>query len=110
MADAETTPRGARREPMTTTLRIEHGVADYARWKQMFDSDPLNRKGSGVRGYRVLRMSDEPDKVAIDLDFEDAGAARVMAARLSELWNGPASAIMHGATLRIWDVTEVKAL
>jgi hypothetical protein len=32
-------------------LRIEHRVPSYESWKQAFDSDPVDRKGSGVRRY-----------------------------------------------------------
>jgi hypothetical protein len=39
-------------------LRIEHSVPDYEGWKRAFDSDPLGRKKSGVRQYRVLRAVD----------------------------------------------------
>ncbi len=95
---------------MTTTLRIEHGVTDFARWKQVFDSDPLDRKGSGVRAYRVMRASDDADRVTIDLDFDDAAKARAMEARLRELWNGPASAMLTNASLRLWELIDVQVL
>jgi hypothetical protein len=36
-------------------LRIEHRVSNYGGWKQAFDSDPVDRKGSGVRRYQILR-------------------------------------------------------
>lgn len=26
-------------------VRIEHKVASFEKWKQVFDSDPVNRKG-----------------------------------------------------------------
>ena len=61
------------------TLRIEHQVQDYDRWKQVFDSDPADRKGSGVRAYRVMRAVDEPDLVLIDLDFDSAEEAAATA-------------------------------
>jgi hypothetical protein len=51
------------------TLRIQHSVPDFDRWKQAFDSDPADRKGSGVHTYRVLRAVEDPSLV-IDLDFE----------------------------------------
>jgi hypothetical protein len=33
-------------------LRIEHPVPNYNAWKAAFDSDPIDREGSGVRRYR----------------------------------------------------------
>jgi hypothetical protein len=53
-------------------LRIEHPVADYERWKQVFDSDPVGREKSGVRRYQILRPIDDPRYVMIDLEFDTA--------------------------------------
>lgn len=71
-----------------TILRIEHSVPDYDAWKQVFDSDPLDRKGSGVRRHRVYRRSDAPNAVAIDLEFETSEQAEQMRTKLLELWTG----------------------
>jgi ribosomal protein L35AE/L33A len=57
-------------------LRIEYPVPDYGAWKVAFDRDRLDRKGSGVRRYRVLRATDDPSHVLIDLDFDGAGEAQ----------------------------------
>ncbi len=64
-------------------VRIEHGVNDYNEWKNVFDSDPLGRKESGVVRYRVMR---DADKVMIDLEFNSADEATQMEGRLRELW------------------------
>jgi hypothetical protein len=56
-------------------LRIEYPVADYDAWKAAFDRDLLDRQGSGVRRNRVLRPTDDPNYVMIDLDFDDASEA-----------------------------------
>lgn len=68
------------------TLRIEHVVPDFAAWKRAFDSDPLNRRQSGVRSYRSLRPIDNPLYVTMDLDFDDRPAADAFLIRLRELW------------------------
>ena len=68
------------------TLRIEHPVPDYDAWRRAFDSDPLDRRGSGVRGYRVLRSLDDPGVVFVDLDFEDRAQAEAMREALRGLW------------------------
>jgi hypothetical protein len=52
-------------------LRIEHPVPDYDRWKAAFDSDPADRERSGVRRYRILRTTDDPNYVMIDLKFDN---------------------------------------
>lgn len=70
-----------------TILRIEHFVQpDFDRWKTTFDSDPLGRSESGVRGHKVTRAVDDPNFVMIDLEFDDATAAAAFLARLEQLW------------------------
>lgn len=71
-----------------SVLRIEHAVPDYERWKrEAFDRDPIGRERNGVRRYRVLRSSDDPGLVAIELEFDSLAAAEAFAAALAELWS-----------------------
>ena len=58
------------------TLMVTHAVRDYDVWKQMFDSDPLGREASGVRGHRVMRASDDPndDPRFVTYGMEQIGA------------------------------------
>jgi hypothetical protein len=91
-------------------LRIEHRVTDYDRWKQVFDSDPADRRGSGVRGYRVMRPVDDPDFVQIDLDFDSAEAAEAMQQKLLSLWAGPGKAVMVEPQARIVEAVEARTL
>lgn len=70
-----------------SVLRVEHRVADYEAWKRDgFDGDPVGREQSGVRRYRVLRASDDPSLVAIELEFDSRSAAEAFAGALRELW------------------------
>jgi hypothetical protein len=70
-----------------SVLRVEHRVADYETWKREgFDRDPIGRAQSGVRRYRVLRASDDPGLVAIELEFDNRPAAEAFASALCELW------------------------
>lgn len=72
-----------------SVLRIEHAVPDYESWKrEAFDRDPIGRERNGVRRYRVLRSSDDPGVVAIELEFDSRAAAEAFAAALTELWSG----------------------
>jgi hypothetical protein len=74
-------------EATTAVLRIEHAVPDYEAWKREgFDRDPIGRERNGVRRYRVLRASDSPDLVAIELEFDSRAAAAAFAAALTETW------------------------
>ena len=66
-------------------LRIEHPVPDYDAWKASFDSDPIGRERSGVRRYRVLRATDDPNYVMIDLEFDSASEAEAVKAALGDV-------------------------
>lgn len=71
----------------TAVLRIEHPVPDYESWKREgFDRDPIGREQNGVRRYRVLRASDDPGLVAIELEFDSIAAAEAFAVALTEMW------------------------
>jgi len=54
---------------MSIMFRIEHTVNNFNSWKTAFDSDPVGRQKSGVRRYRILRQTDDPNYVMIDLEF-----------------------------------------
>jgi hypothetical protein len=66
------------------TLRIEHPVSNYDTWKAAFDSDPIGREHSGVRRYRILRPTDDPNYVMIDLEFDSASEAEAVHAELRD--------------------------
>jgi len=88
------------------TLRIEHTVHDYDNWKQQFDNDPADRKGSGVRSYRVSRSASEPNHVFIDLDFDDSPSAQKMLDKLQEVWAGPAMNLIVNPSATIVEQVE----
>ena len=67
-------------------LRVEHQVSDYDDWKKAFDNDPIGRRTSGVVHYRILRATDDPNYVMIDLEFDGAAEADRMQGALRELW------------------------
>lgn len=89
-------------------VRIEHSVPNFERWKQAFDSDPANRKGSGVRRYQILRLRDDPNYLMIDLEFDSAGEADAFVQTMQTIWNGPAKAVMLNPRARIADIVEGK--
>ena len=68
-------------------LQIEHRVRDFDTWKQSFDSDPVGRQQGGVRRYRVLRATDDPNYVIIELEFEGSSEAEAFRSKLQELWS-----------------------
>ncbi len=87
-------------------LRIEHAVPDFDRWKAAFDSDPIGRRQSGVRGYSVTRAVDDPNYVMIDLEFDGSSEAGSFLAALEELWGRVD--VMRDPKARIVEVVETK--
>ncbi len=92
------------------TLHIEHTVPDYDAWKRAFDSDPLDRRASHVRSFRVMRPVDDPDFVMIDLDFDSSESAERLRAALQELWKGPAGALARDPRSRLLETVESATL
>ena len=88
------------------TLRIHHAVPSFEGWKRAFDSDPADRKGSGVRQYRVLRSVDEPNLVMIDLLFDTEEAARAFLTTMEGIWRGPGKDVMQDPEAWILDTVE----
>lgn len=69
-------------------LRLQYTIGDFDGWRQLFDADPLDRAGSGVRRVLVTRGADAPDILFVDLEFDTVEAARAMLGRFEELWAG----------------------
>ena len=85
-------------------LRIEHAAPNYDAWKQAFDSDPIGREQGGVRRYRILRGTDDPNYVMIDLEFDSASEAEPFLAKLHDLWRSVD--VMGDPKARIAEVVE----
>ena len=91
-------------------VRIEHAVPDFEKWKHVFDSDPADRKGSGVRRYQILRAADDPNFVMIDLEFETRGEAEAFLSTMERIWGGPGKAVMQSPRARIVERVEAVEL
>jgi hypothetical protein len=87
-------------------LRIEHPIFHFEDWKKAFDSDPVNRKKSGVRRYQILRPIDDEKYVMIDLEFDTASQAEALLAALRVLWGRVEGTIMMNAQARIVEAVE----
>lgn len=70
-----------------TTLKIEHPIGDFETWKAAFERDPVGRKKSGVRHYRVYRPVDDPKYVIIDLDFGEVAEAYAFLESMQKVWS-----------------------
>ena len=89
-----------------TVVHIEHPVPNYEGWKKAFDSDPMNRKNSGVKKYRIYRSVSDQNHVAIDLEFDDHTSAEKMLAALEGMWRQIEGTIINTPKARLFDVIE----
>lgn len=90
-------------------LQIEHGVRNYEAWKQAFDSDPVGREQGGVRRYRVMRPTDDPHYVVVDLEFDSAAEAEAFRAKLRDLWDRVGGDLgLEGPQARIVEAVETE--
>lgn len=89
-------------------LRIEHPVPDYDTWKAAFDNDPIGRERSGVRRYRVLRPTGDPNYVMIDLEFDSPSEAEAMHDALREMWNRVEGTVMMNPRAHVVEEVESK--
>ena len=56
-------------------LHIEHPVSDFDNWKAAFDRFSGKRQQSGVRRHQLLRPTDDPNYVVIELGFDSPSEA-----------------------------------
>jgi hypothetical protein len=90
-------------------LQIEHAVRDFDHWKQAFDSDPVGREQGGVRRHRILRATDDPNFVVIELEFDGADEAEAFQGRLRELWSRAGGELgLESPQARIMETVEAK--
>jgi hypothetical protein len=92
------------------TLRIEHRIASYEGWKQAFDSDPINRKQSGVVQYRIYRPTDDALFVVIELDFDGMDQALATQTALSKMFGNIDGKIVFGPQMQILHTVETVKL
>ena len=91
-------------------LRIEHRVPNYDGWKQAFDSDPADRRGSGVKRYQIMRSLDDPTLVLIDLEFGTAADAEALLSSMREIWNQLQGKVIFELRATIVEVVEDRSL
>jgi hypothetical protein len=85
-------------------------VPDVEAWKKAFDSDPLGRRRSGVRRYRILRPVDDQHYVLVDLEFETLSRAQAMLEALRRLWGQVEGTVIGKGRARIVEVGETVEL
>jgi len=89
-----------------TVLHIEHSVPNFEGWKKAFDADPIDRKSSGVKKYKLYRSTSNPNYVAIDLEFESPQNAEDTLKKLQAVWGQVEGIVINGPKAQIFDVIE----
>jgi hypothetical protein len=92
-------------------LQIEHPISDFDTWKRAFDGFADFRQQSGVRRYRFLRPTDDPNYVIIELEFDGSSEAEAFLAALRRsVWSSreAAPALRGELQTRIVEAVEVK--
>lgn len=70
-----------------TTLHISHTVLDVREWLRTFESFSQLRAQGGVTGLTIRHGVDDPDFVAVDLEFGTTAEAQAFRERLeNEVW------------------------
>ncbi len=92
------------------TLRVEHRISNYDGWKKAFDSDPINRKKSGVKQYRIYRPNDDSQVVIIDLDFDNLAEAQTAESALRSMFPKIEGSLIFEPRLRILNIVESNTL
>jgi hypothetical protein len=90
------------------TLQIEHEVPNYDGWKKAFDSDPIDRKGSGVKSYRIYRLKDNSRFVSLELDFATMDELELALRALQTLWNKVQGSVILAPSTKILELVEAK--
>jgi hypothetical protein len=89
-------------------LQIEHQVVNFERWKKAFDNDPIDRKRSGVKRYRVYRSNEDPNLVIIDLEFDELNNAQQTLTALRNMWPKIEGIIVFTPHTRILEIADTK--
>ncbi len=61
------------------SMFIKHTVADYARWKPVFDEHQATRMANGVTAHSLHRDADDPNVVIAVLRVSDLNRAKEFA-------------------------------
>jgi quinol monooxygenase YgiN len=57
-------------------MMVRHKVADYGRWKEVFDANLNTRKANGEIAYQLFVSTDDPLDVTLVMDWDGLEQAR----------------------------------
>jgi heme-degrading monooxygenase HmoA len=61
-------------------MLIRHKVADFAKWKPVYDAHASAREKAGLKEIHLLRNLDNPNEVILLFSVEDIDKAKAFAA------------------------------
>ena len=88
------------------SMFIKQRVADYARWKAVFDEHESMRRAGGVTAHSVQRQPDDPNVVIVALRVSDVSKAKEFAGS-DDLKAAMARAGVQGAP-EIWFADDIE--
>ncbi len=88
------------------SMFIKHTVADYAKWKPVFDDHEATRTANGFTGHSVHRDADDPNVIIIAFRVSDLDRAKEFAAS-DELRSAMEQAGVQGPP-EIWFADDVE--
>lgn len=91
-------------------LQIEHEVPSFEGWKKAFDSDPINRRKSGVRRYKIFQRTDNPNFIVVDLEFDNLKEAEATYTALQSLWKNVDGKIIIKPQIKILELIESREI
>ncbi len=63
-----------------THMLIRHKVADFGKWKPVYDAHASARQNAGLKELQLLRNTENPNEVILLFSAEDPDKARAFAA------------------------------
>lgn len=75
IALAAAQPAAAQDTPEPVWMMVQHEVADYAAWREVFDGGLETRRSAGELQFEILKMPGPPDTVLAIFEWEGAEAA-----------------------------------
>jgi heme-degrading monooxygenase HmoA len=60
-------------------LLVRHKVADYTKWRPLFDQHAATRRANGAKGGQILRSANNPNEVILLFEWENLEKARQFA-------------------------------
>jgi hypothetical protein len=58
-------------------INVRHTVADYKKWRPIFDADEARRRAAGAKGVnQVYRDIDDPNTITVVIEWDNVESAR----------------------------------